>query len=80
MDEKEQNAIYKTCTTDLANLEQCLDKYGVAVIPNVLSDQECVDLQNLAMEEFEYVTQGRLRVQDTLTWKQFYDYVRCESR
>lgn len=42
---------YKEFNTTFANLNEYLDEHGVAVIPNVLSDVECVEYRDKIWED-----------------------------
>ena len=57
-------------------LEETLNKYGVAIIPNVLTYQECNTVLSEMWDFFEHITsnwQVPLNRNDKLTWKKFYD-------
>jgi len=43
--------------TDSNNLKKTLDKYGVAIIPNILSDNECQNMQNGMWDFLEHISQ-----------------------
>jgi hypothetical protein len=47
--------------------------YGVAVIPNVLTNNECVLYRNQIWDELKHVTQNRFDVNDSETWREFYN-------
>ena len=44
------------CTPETAT--KTLDEFGVAIIPNVLNDQECINLQSETWDYFEHITQN----------------------
>ena len=54
--------IYKTYNTNLNNLNNYLDDYGVAVIPNILSVEECIYFRNQIWDELKYVSQNRFDI------------------
>jgi hypothetical protein len=64
---------YKEYTTTYEKVWETLEKYGVATIPNVLEEKECIDIRNKMWKEFEHVTQNRFQLDDSTTWKHFYD-------
>lgn len=65
---------YKEFNTNLANLNTYLDDHGVAVIPNVLTEAECISLRNDIWKELKYVTKNRFDINDISTWRNFYDF------
>lgn len=54
-------------TTPL-NLRNTLDEYGVAIIPNVLDEAECAQLQSEMWDFFEHLLPGVSRT-DSSSWK-----------
>ena len=70
---------YKEFNTDLTNLNTYLDDHGVAVIPNVLTEAECVSLRNDIWKELKYVTKNRFDINDITTWRNFYDFYPLHS-
>jgi len=48
---------YEKYCTDSENLRQTLDKYGVAIIPSILNDEECLQMQNNMWNFLEHITQ-----------------------
>ena len=48
--------IYKDYECDLDNFIEQLDKYGVAVIPNVLNIQEIANMKNGMWDTAEYIS------------------------
>jgi len=61
------------CTKE--TLKETVGKYGVAIIPNVLDENECDTMVSQMWDFFEYITQKwdtPLRRDDTSTWKEFY--------
>ena len=47
---------YKEYISNLDNVKENLEKYGIAVIPNILSNEECKKNANLAWKEFNVLT------------------------
>jgi len=70
---------YKEFYTTLDNVNIYLDKYGVAVIKNVLTDRECDIYRNKIWNELKYVSQNRFDINNTNTWKQFYNFYPLHS-
>ena len=70
---------YKEYNTTFANLNEYLDEHGVAVIPNVLSEAECINYRDKIWKEVEYVTQNRFNVGDDTTWREFYKFYPLHS-
>jgi len=54
-----ESSIYESekyyCTSD--NLEETLEKYGVAIIPKLLNDEECIRMINDMWDYLEHITQ-----------------------
>jgi hypothetical protein len=65
---------YKTYNTNLNNLNDYLNKNGVAVIPNILTDHECINSRNKIWDEINHVTQNRFNINDLKTWDEFYNF------
>ena len=62
--------------TTKENLRQTLEEYGVAIIPNVLDEQECNDMFNGIWDYFEHISQTwetPLDRNDESTFRGFYD-------
>ncbi len=60
----------------ITNLKSTLDKYGVAVIPNIVSNEECDKLYSEMWDFFEYITQTwtkPIRRDDQSSWREFYN-------
>jgi hypothetical protein len=70
---------YKDYTTTLDNVNAQLDLNGVAVIPNILTDVECVEMRDRIWAELKHVTQDRFDVNDTSTWKEFFNFYPLHS-
>lgn len=57
------------------NLKKTLAKYGVAIIPNVISSDECKDMLNEIWNYFEHITkmsETPILRDDEKTWREFY--------
>jgi hypothetical protein len=70
---------YKTFNTTLTNVNTYLDTHGVAVIPNVLTEQECINYRNGIWNELKYVTQDRFDITNQNTWREFYNFYPLHS-
>jgi len=70
---------YKNYDTTLENVNQYLETYGVAVIPNILTEQECINYRTRIWEELKYVTQDRFDINDENTWREFYKFYPLHS-
>jgi hypothetical protein len=64
---------YKTYNTNLNNLNDYLNKNGVAVIPNILNEYECIHFRDKIWEEINHVTQNRFNINNLETWNEFYN-------
>jgi len=61
------------CT--LETLKSTLDKYGVAILPSILTEEECDIMLSEMWDFFEHISQNwdiPLNRNDTATWKEFY--------
>ena len=70
---------YKTFNTTLANVNTYLDTHGVAVIPNVLTQEECVNYRNRVWTELNHVTMNRFDINNQNTWREFYKFYPLHS-
>jgi len=70
---------YKEYNTTLNNVNNYLDEYGVAVIPNILTENECITLRNQIWDELKYVSKNRFDVNDQNTWKNYFDFFPLHS-
>tara|TARA_B100000795_G_C22795219_1_gene439005 strand:+ start:1844 stop:2833 length:990 start_codon:yes stop_codon:yes gene_type:complete len=68
-----------TCTKE--NLKKTLEKFGVAIIPSVLTDEECEEMVSGMWDFFEHITQNwagkktdkkPINRNDKSTWSNFY--------
>lgn len=61
--------------TNINNLKETIEKYGMAIIPNVLSKEECKELETKMWEYLEHITQNweiPINHNERSTWKQIY--------
>ena len=62
--------------TDATCLKKTLEKYGVAIIPSVLSQSETEEMKNGMWDSLEHITQkmeAPLSRDDQNTWRSFYE-------
>lgn len=67
---------FKKYVTDSSNLKNKLERYGVAIIPNIITDSECDSMINNIWTYFEKITEGwdmPIKRSDENTWKGFYE-------
>jgi hypothetical protein len=56
-------------------LKQTIQQYGVAIIPNVFDEDECVTMVNQIWDFFEHISQTwetPINRHDEITWREFY--------
>jgi len=66
---------YKKYVCNAENLKETLDKYGVAVIPSVINDEECSNTIDGMWDYFEHITQKwetPITRDNTASWRQIY--------
>jgi hypothetical protein len=66
--------IYKSYNTNLNNLNNYLEKHGVAVIPNILTENECFYFRNQIWDEIKHVSQNRFDINNLDSWDNFYNF------
>ena len=77
---------YEKYVTDIHNLKNKLDQYGVAVIPNVLNNYECNKINEGMWDFFEHISNnwsGELKAinrNDVSTWKGIYQLYPLHSQ
>ena len=60
------------CTSD--NLKETLEQFGVAIIPNVINEEQCKVMRDGLWESIEHITQHfevPMKRDDVSTWKSF---------
>lgn len=60
----------------VSGVKETLQKFGVAIVPNILNDQECDALMSGMWSYFEHITQSwakPINRNDKNTWREFYD-------
>jgi ectoine hydroxylase-related dioxygenase (phytanoyl-CoA dioxygenase family) len=63
-----------SCNID--TLQETLDKYGVAIIPNILNSSECEKMVSGLWDYFEHITQkweNPINRENSLSWRGIYD-------
>ena len=66
---------YEKYVCSKETLEQTITEYGVAIIPNVLDENECENMVNGIWDFLEYITQEfdiPLNRHNTYSWREFY--------
>lgn len=53
-----KNYKYKKYVTNIKNVKKTILKYGVAIIPNILNEEECEDIKIGMWNALEYTTQN----------------------
>ena len=48
---------YEKYACEKETLKETIEKYGVAIVPNVLNDRECADILSGMWDFFEHITQ-----------------------
>jgi hypothetical protein len=67
---------YEKYTCDKHSLKETLERYGVAIIPSLLTDVECEEMVSGMWDYFEHISAGwetPLLRTDENTWRKFYD-------
>ena len=67
---------FEKYNTNIENLKSTIQKYGVAIIPSVLDNEECENLVNGIWDFLEHITQNwdkPINRLDNSSWKSFYD-------
>jgi hypothetical protein len=70
----ENNYEYERYVTTIANVTNTLDRYGVAIIPNILNAQECENMKVGMWDYLETVSRNLLTPisrANPQTWKTF---------
>ena len=65
---------YKTYNTTLDNINEYLNTNGIAVIPNILTEDECIYYRNNIWDEIKYISQDRFDINNLNTWNEFYNF------
>ena len=73
---------YEKYKTTKENLTKTLEKYGVAIIPSVLNDEECSNIVSGTWDFFEHITQGwetPIQRNNKASWKEIYKLMPMHS-
>jgi ectoine hydroxylase-related dioxygenase (phytanoyl-CoA dioxygenase family) len=65
---------YTNYNSVLDDLNTYLDSNGVAVIPNILNNDECISFRNEIWDEIKYVSKNRFDINNLDTWNEFYNF------
>ena len=74
---------YKKYVCNAENLKETLDKYGVAVIPSVINDEECSNTIDGMWDYFEHITQKwetPITRDNTASWRQIFNMQQSQER
>lgn len=69
-----ENYEFEKYVTNSKNLKLTLEKYGVAIIPNVINAEQCTTMRTGMWESIEHITQNfevPMKKDDVKTWKSF---------
>lgn len=70
---------YKEYLTTLDNCVNALREDGVCVIPNILTEDECITIRNKIWNQIKNIHQDRFDINDKDTWRNFYDFMPLHS-
>lgn len=68
--------------TTVDNLRETIQKFGVAIIPNVINENECKNMLDDVWNYFEHITQNweiPFKRDDQSTWREFYKLLPLHS-
>ena len=68
--------IYERYITDINNLKNTLNEYGVAIIPNILSKEECENMKDGMWNYLKHITQkfpNPIEKDNISSWRSFKD-------
>lgn len=57
----------------IEEMKDRLREDGYVIIPNVLNDEECNEMNCKMFETLSYITQNRFQENDTTTWREYYE-------
>lgn len=60
-------------SNNIEDVRRLLDEYGVAVLTNVINEEECIMLEDKAWKELEELMNGRVKKDEKETWKNILD-------
>lgn len=70
---------YKNYITTEDKFMRTLEKYGVCVIPNIISNDDCIKIRDELWKEIKYIHKDRFDINKKETWKNFYDFMPLHS-
>lgn len=71
---KEYNDLeYQEYLSNQDNFMEILDKYGICVIPKIISENECFSLRNEIWKDLKYIHQERFDINEEKTWRNYFD-------
>jgi hypothetical protein len=65
---------YANYDCDIKDVKDSLDKYGVAVVPDIFSSKKCKELRNSIWSGIKDIQNNRFDIKTKLTWKYFFDF------
>jgi len=77
-----ENYHFKKYKTNVTNIKKKLDKYGVAIIPNILNTEEINQFKSSAWDYLEHITQKfdkPIKREDQTSWLSFKDLFSMHS-
>lgn len=70
---------YKEYNCTENNFIKILKKYGVCVIPNIFTEDECIQIRNKIWSGVKHIQKDRFDINDKKTWRNFYDFFPLHS-
>jgi hypothetical protein len=70
---------YKEYIANKDNFIEVLDKYGVCVIPEILSEEECISFRNQIWKDLQYIHKDRFDINNENTWRNYFDMFPAHS-
>ena len=71
--------MYKHYDTDINNVNDCLSRDGIAVIPNILKPPELEDIINKKWETLQHMSKGNIKRDEPDSWKGIYQFFPLHS-
>ncbi len=68
--------------TSIENLKETIEKYGVAIIPSVINEEECKNMADGIVQYFEHITKNwetPFKLEDRESWREFYKLMPLHS-
>lgn len=70
---------YKSYLATENNFMEVLDKYGVCVIPGIISEDECIKTRNTIWNDLNYISKNRFNIKKIKTWSKFDEFMPLHS-